>query len=278
MKYQGKNNEYFETATVDQYTKALIETSKSSELTLIYFESDGNKIKIDNIDYTFNQNDVVCFTEFHRVEVKEIKQGKLIKWDKQFYCVINHDSEVGCKGILFYGATTLPVIHPSQADIDLITLVWAMLEHEMASHDSLQQEMLQMMLKRLIIICTRIYKNQIDINELENKNIDIIREYYFLVEQHFKEKFSVLEYSDLLHKSPKTLSNIFKKLGSKPPLQYIKDRRMLEAKRLLSYTDLQISEIGYQLGFSDIQSFSRFFKREEGIAPKDFKISLLGKN
>ena len=146
-----------------------------------------------------------------------------------------------------------------------------MLEREMASNDSLQEEMLQMMLKRLLIIYTRIYKSQVNLSQVENESTDVIREYYFLVEQHFKEKFSVAEYSDLMNKSPKTLSNIFKKLGSKSPLQYIKDRRMLEAKRLLSYTDIPVSEIGYQLGFSDIQSFSRFFKREEGVSPKDFR-------
>ena len=272
MKYQGRNSEYFETKIIDSSNKELIESSTSSELTLVRFESDGNRIRVDNVDYTFNTNDVVCFTEFHKVDVIELKEGRFIKWNKQFYCVINHDSEVGCKGILFYGAVALPVIHPSKDDVDLLSLVWEMLEREMESDDSLQEEMLQMMLKRLIIICTRIYKTHVDLNTIENENVDIIREYYFLVEQHFKEKFSVVEYSDLMNRSPKTLSNIFNKLGSKSPLQYIKDRRMLEARRLLAYTDLPISEIGYQIGFSDVQSFSRFFKREEGISPKDFKM------
>ncbi len=271
MRYQGRNSEYFETQIISPINKEVIENSNPSELTLVLFESDGNRIKVDNVEYTFNQNDVVCFTEFHQINVLEIQKAKFIKWNKQFYCVINHDSEVGCKGVLFYGAVALPVIHPSKEDVELLSLVWEMLEREMVSNDSLQEEMLQMMLKRFLIIYTRIYKSQVDLSQVENENVDVIREYYFLVEQHFKEKFSVAEYSDLMHKSPKTLSNIFKKLGSKPPLQYIKDRRMLEAKRLLSYTDKPVSEIGYQLGFADIQSFSRFFKREEGVSPKDFK-------
>ncbi len=271
MKYQGRNNEYFETQTVTSTNKEVIECAKPSELILLLFESDGNRIQVDNVEYTFNRNEVVCFTEFHHINVLEVQQAKFVKWNKQFYCVINHDSEVGCKGVLFYGAVALPVIYPTKEDIELLSLVWQMLEREMASNDSLQEEMLQMMLKRLLIIYTRIYKSQVNLSQVENESTDVIREYYFLVEQYFKEKFSVAEYSDLMNKSPKTLSNIFKKLGSKSPLQYIKDRRMLEAKRLLSYTDIPVSEIGYQLGFSDIQSFSRFFKREEGVSPKDFR-------
>ena len=271
MRYQGRNSEFFETQTVTSTNKEVIKCAKSGELILLLFESDGNRIKVDNVEHTFNRNDVVCFTEFHQINVLEIRQAKFVKWNKQFYCVINHDSEVGCKGVLFYGAVALPVIHPSKEDVELLSVVWQMLERERVSNDNLQEEMLQMMLKRLLISYTRIYKSQVNLSEVENESEDVIREYYFLVEQHFKEKFSVAEYSDLLHKSPKTLSNIFKKLGSKSPLQYINDRRMLEAKRLLSYTDIPVSEIGYQLGFSDIQSFSRFFKREEGVSPKDFR-------
>jgi len=46
---------------------------------------------------------------------------------------------------------------------------------------------------------------------------------------------------------------------------------MLEAKRLLIYTTKQIKEIAYEVGFEDIQTFSRFFKRNEGISPSEYK-------
>jgi AraC family transcriptional activator of pobA len=106
---------------------------------------------------------------------------------------------------------------------------------------------------------------------LENTDFDIVREFNFLVETHFKSIHSVTDYAELLHKSPKTVSNNFRKLNSKSPLQFIQDRRMLEAKRLLIYTTKQIKEIAYEVGFEDIQTFSRFFKREEGISPSKFK-------
>lgn len=279
MKYIGNNNQYFETEKINSFNSTIVENTEQGELMLLWFESDNNRFEIDNVDYTFNTNDIVCLTEFNDVKVKELHKARLISWNKYFYCVINHDSEVGCKGILFYGAMALPVIHLSQQDADSVSLVWQMLEQEMISNDSLQEEMLQMTLKRLLILCTRIYKNQTDLRDLDNTNIDIIREYNFLVEQHFKEKHTVAEYAELMYKSPKTLSNIFKKLGSKSPLQFIKDRKMIEARRLLSYTDFTISEVGYNLGFSDVQSFSRFFKREEGVSPVGFKqYNEVGKN
>lgn len=271
MIFRGINSEYFETVTISMANKHLLESAEPSELMLLWFESDDNVLTIDNVDYQFRQNHVLCLTEFHKVDVKQIGQAKLIKWNKHFYCIINHDSEVGCKGILFYGAVELPVILPSKTDIALINTVWQSLEQEMTLTDSMQAEMLQMTLKKLLILCTRIYKNQINLNELDTTHLDLVRQYHFLVETHFKVKHTVAEYAELMHKAPKTLSNTFKKMGSKSPLQYIKDRKMLEARRLLTYTDLSVSNIGYELGFTDVQSFSRFFKREEGVSPLYFK-------
>ncbi len=279
MKYRGKADECFEMLDISNENCDVLNSSKPSELSLLWFQSDGNQLRIDHSNYTFEKNEVICLTEFNLVEPINLSKAKLLRWNKHFYCVINHDSEVGCKGILFYGAATLPVIKLSEKDLNVFSTVWKMLELEMISKDSLQEEMLQMMLKRILIFCTRMYKEQTSWKKIENINVDIIREYNFLVEQHFKQKHTVAEYADLLYKSPKTLSNLFKKLGSKSPLQFIKDRKMLEARRLLVYTDKSVSEIGYELGFADVPSFSRFFKKEEGQTPVNFqKIIREGKN
>ena len=50
---------------------------------------------------------------------------------------------------------------------------------------------------------------------------------------------------------------------------------MLEAKRLLYHSDMQIQEIAFKVGYDDIQSFSRFFKKQEGISPSKYRIKSL---
>ena len=132
------------------------------------------------------------------------------------------------------------------------------------------------MLKRLMSLCTRIHKSQNNNSKLDNKEIDLVREFNYLVEQHFKTKHTIKEYADLMIKSPKTLSNTFSQLSEKSPLQILHERKLLEAKRMLRYTNKTIKEIAYEIGFEDIQTFSRFFKKMENISPTDFKNSLLG--
>lgn len=275
MKFEGKNGELFQLETIHSQNinqlNQSTQTSKDGELILIWFETDDNQVEIDSITYTFNKDEFVCLTEFHRIKWVTINQLRWIRWNRPFYCILNHDSEVSCKGILYYGATKLPIIQPDENDRDVMTLVWKVLENEMKSFDNLQQEMLQMLLKRILILCTRVYKKQVNFDELDVIHFDIVREYNFLVETYFRTKHTVCEYADLLHKSPKTLSNLFKKIGEKSPLQFIHDRKLLEAKRLLFYTDKSISEIGYELGFADLQTFSRFFKSQLGVSPNEFK-------
>ena len=271
MKYLGQTNEYFEVIEINISNCHILKEKQEGVLSLIWFSDDRTQMTIDALDYKFAANQIVCLTEFHQLELKQIGLLKLLRFNRPFYCILDHDSEVGCKGILYYGSSNLPLLKPNVGDIEILETVWKMLLIEMASQDNLQLEMLQMMLKRILILCTRFYKNQMDFEKIEVIQVDLIRDFNFLVEQHFRSKHSVDEYALLLNKSPKTLANLFKKAGNKTPSQFIQGRIMLEARRLLRYTDKTISEVAYEIGYEDIQSFSRFFKKQEGQSPSDFK-------
>jgi AraC-like DNA-binding protein len=68
----------------------------------------------------------------------------------------------------------------------------------------------------------------------------------------------------MLNKSPKTLSNLFKKYNEK--LQIIQDRTILEARRLLRYSDKSIKEIAYEIGY-ETSSLSVGFLRKRKVFP-----------
>ena len=270
MQYQGKTNEYLKLANITVDNGHVLKEVIESSLTLLWFESDNNVMVIDGVTHRFSKNQMVALTEFHNIEIKNIAEAKLLRFNRSFYCILDHDNEVGCKGILFFGASQLPIINVPEKELEVLKTVWQMFLMEMESKDELQLSMLQMMLKRFLILCTRLYKKQKQYPTTKI-NADIVREYNFLVEQNFKNIHNVTEYAKLLNKSPKTLANVFSKMGGKTPLQYIQDRIMLEARRLLRYTDKGVSEIGYELGYEDLQTFSRFFKKQEGVPPSEFR-------
>lgn len=271
MKYRGRTGEYFE--VLEQAPdNTVVYNSEEGQLSMLWFLEDDNQVEIDARTYIFNKHQIIFLTEFNKVDLRRMGKHRFLKFNKPFYCILNHDSEVGCKGILFFGASEVPVLNPKTNDLEILDTVWKMLALEMESNDNLQLEMLQMMLKRILILATRIYKSEDGYQALDKQQGDIVREFNFLVESHFKTKHSVSEYAELLNKSPKTISNLFGKLSTKTPLQFIQERIMLEVRRLLRYTDMTISEVGYDVGFNDIQSFSRFFKKHQGVSPSEYRV------
>lgn len=276
MIYRGPNEEYLEVRDIDAQKEGQLPPLGASGLSLLWLEAPEQSLLIDTVSHSFGSNQLVFLTEFHKVQLEQVSQFRLLRFNRPFYCIADHDSEVGCKGILYFGSSNVPKVQLEEEDIQVLDPLWRLLEKEMQAHDNLQLEMLQMLLKRLLILCTRLYKQQQDFLSLPESNLAVVREFNYLVEAYFREKHTVAEYAELLHKSPKTLSNLFHKIGDKTPLALIQERRLLEAKRALAYTQESISEIGYAIGFPDVQTFGRFFKRYAGCSPSDFRKQAAG--
>ena len=77
-----------------------------------------------------------------------------------------------------------------------------------------------------------------------------------------------------LHLSPKYLSDLLKQETGKTALELIHLYMISEAKNMLAAGDRSISEIAFQLGFENPPYFSRLFKKEVGMSPKEFKSHL----
>lgn len=195
----------------------------------------------------------------------------VIQFNREFYCIQDHDHEVSCNGILFNGALLAPVLILNEVEQRSFGILLEVLTEEFVQHDDVQLEMLRTMLKRFIIKCTRLAKQQFAEQASSVSEFDLVRNFSMLVEKNFKQIHKVSEYADLLNKSSKTLSNAFNVFGEKTPLQIIHERIILEAKKLLIYTDKSAKEIAFELGFNDPVQFARLFKNETGSAPVEFK-------
>lgn len=275
MEFFGKSDEYLLVSTSTSDDKSLIHQDNESLLSVFWNEKNETLLTIDSVNYVIKPNQMVFLTELHKVDITKASEIHLIQFNRNFYCIDNHDSEIGCKGVLFFGASQVPIINLNEENTKKIELLWSVFKTEMESKDELQLEMLQMLLKRLLILSTRIFKEENKILHLQETKMDIIRNFTFLVEVHFKKMHSVAEYADLMHKPAKSLTNLFANHIKRTPLQIIQDRIFLEAKRILKNSEKTIKETAFELGFEDIQSFSRFFKNKQGVSPKEFRENTL---
>ena len=231
----------------------------------IWVQSGTLTLEIDHIPMRLEKDEIVTLTPLHHLEVKEVDGEYLtFVFNSNFYCIYGHDNEVSCNGFLFYGSSQVMRLALSAGQSSNLHDIVRIFRQESVIHDNLQEEMLRIVLKRFIITCTRIARQRFGVGQEKEKTFDIIRQYYVLVDRHFKEKKQVQDYADILCRSPKTLSNLFSTCGLPSPLRVIHDRIEAEAMRLLLYTHKSAKEISSILGFEDLSAFSRFFKKMTG--------------
>jgi len=245
------------------------ESKPLSLFTFIWAQKDIISLKIDQVDFTLEPGQIIALTPLHHLEYI---QGNAIvyQFNREFYCIKDHDKEVGCVGILFYGNSELPVVTLEEDQKNKLQMLHEVFLEELETKDSIQAEMLRLLMARFIIKITRLIKSQGHYGQVHDEKLEIIRTFTFLVESHFRKEHSVSFYADQLNKSPKTISNYFSKFD-KTPLRIIHDRIVLEAKRLLTYTDKSAKEIAFEVGFHDASHLSRLFKKQTGESPSAFK-------
>ena len=245
----------------------------------IWVRSGTLRLEIDHVETTLEAGEVVPLTPLHRIAVREVAGDYLtLLFNSNFYCIYGNDHEVSCSGFLFNGSSHLIRFTLNEKERKELDTITEALENEFTVSDSLQEEMLRILLKRFIIQCTRIARHRMNITREKESGFEIVRQYYNLVDEHYRTKKQVQDYADMLHKSPKTLSNIFSTCKLPSPLRVIHERVEAEAKRLLLYSNKSAKEIADILGFEDQASFSRFFKNISGQSAVQFRNTQEGKN
>lgn len=106
---------------------------------------------------------------------------------------------------------------------------------------------------------------------VSKKYIIIFKEFKNLLEKYFIENKNVSFYAEQLNITQHHLNLIIKSVTGKKAGEVIRARSILEAKRLLTYTDATVSEIAYQLNYTDSSYFAKAFKADTRLTPLLFK-------
>jgi AraC family transcriptional regulator, transcriptional activator of pobA len=103
----------------------------------------------------------------------------------------------------------------------------------------------------------------------------LLQKFVQLVNNFYLEKRTIDEYAELLSVSSNHLSKSIKLASGKNALSFINERLITEAKSMIQYSGLDISEIAYQLHFSDNSNFGKFFKKYANVSPLEYRKNFL---
>lgn len=112
----------------------------------------------------------------------------------------------------------------------------------------------------------------IDGNASKEKRAYIIeQEFRALLKSHYKEWKNPSRYAEALSLTTSHLNDSIKEVTGKSVTAHLQEQSVMEAKRLLFFTDLEVREIGFTLGFEDAVYFGRLFRKLTGITPLGFR-------
>lgn len=271
MVFENDFKEFLCLLELDNENKKNVFDLQSADKTFIWNTGDFLKITVDKVPYQLSKDEIIFLTEFHKIDDVEIDTARMVRFNKSFFCMIDQDNQVGSKGMLFYSASHVQIVTLDAIAVDDFEASWKIFYKEIMQENILQKEMLETMLKRMLILSVRILRKSAALNKLKKSQLDTIREFNYLVESYFYKHHDVAFYASKLNKSPKTLSNLFSNIFNRSPLSIIHDRIMIHAKRQINYSNFSIKEIAFELGYKDVQTFSRFFRNREGISPAQYR-------
>lgn len=135
-------------------------------------------------------------------------------------------------------------------------------------------ELLRSILDLILTSSSILYKS--DKNSLnKGKGHILVKKFFQLIEENYYKNLTVSEYADKLALTPNHLTQTVNQLTGKTSSQIIKAKQILEIKRLLVHTNLSVTEIATRLNFPDQSYFAKFFKREIGISPLQYRVKSL---
>lgn len=229
---------------------------------------------IDFTQHQYQGSILFCLSpgEIFKIDAEETQEGYHLAFNDDFYCLDTHHQEIGCNGLLFNnwtGPRHLELPLEVQAEFEFM---FRQLERELQQKSLAKFELLQSLLKILLIRCADLKKQQSQFSAATQDDHFFI-EFNRLVEKHFRQWHSVKAYAMALELSPITLSKKMALIGKKPS-QIIQARIILEAKRALSHSQKSIKEIAFDLGFKDPPHFTKFFQKKTELNPTQFRHSL----
>jgi len=200
-------------------------------------------------------------------------EGYIIHFNEEFLSDDKNEINTFLKHNIFNSFENEPFFIIAKNNVNNIMNILKQMQDEMLTPNQFaHRQYMKILLNMFLIIIQRFgIRNSCHGLSINNPSHILFVKFRGLLEKHYHKIHTVSQYASLLNVSNKTLTNCTKEVMHQTPLEIINERISLEAKRLLSYSDKNINEIAFDLGFEDPSYFVKFFKRQINMLPSNFR-------
>ena len=164
-----------------------------------------------------------------------------------------------------------PACHLAGSDKRYLDMLCSAIDHEYANPAPARDLLLRSLVSALVVWTGRKEAGALGEEQRLERGQAHLKAFSKLVEKHYREHLAIADYASQLGVTPVHLNAVCQRLVGQSTLSIVHQRLLLEAKRNLVYTSLNVSQIADLLGFSEPAYFTRFFKRLTGSAPNAFR-------
>ncbi|WP_205513836.1 helix-turn-helix domain-containing protein [Longitalea arenae] len=245
---------------------------KHSFYQLVYFSGGSGSHSIDFVHFPVRGGQIYFMTpgQVHSWHFEDQPDGFIVNFSEPYINDFLANARYLQQFNFFSGIAQEQVIDIPENARPEITAILETIVREGNSNAALKDDLVRATLVQLFILVSR-YSGGDAIPISNNYNTVVLRNFQKLIDQYYKEKKLTKEYAALLYITPNHLNALCKDVTGRSAGELIRDRILLEAKRLLVNARLSISQIANELRFMDNSYFSKFFKKYVGVTPEVFR-------
>lgn len=240
---------------------------------------EGCKIKYGRQFYDYQEGTIVSFAPGQVISVVDDGTKPMGALGLLFHPDLICGTSLGrnISRYTFFGYAQNEALHLSEQERDIIVDCFRKIEYELSYPvDKHSRELLCVQIEMVLDYCLRFYDRQFCTREKVNN--DILSKFESLLGDYFQSGLaeksglpSVKYFADKVCLSAGYFGDLVKKETGQTAQEFIQSRIVDIAKNELLGSNDSVSEIAYRLGFQYPQHFTRLFKRETGMTPKDFR-------
>ncbi|MFT3946548.1 MAG: helix-turn-helix domain-containing protein [Agriterribacter sp.] len=166
-----------------------------------------------------------------------------------------------------------PVINVNQDELDALIGYYKMMQRAIAARENPYQLEIARNLTRAFFygFGYNAHIRQLKAEEKMHRKQAAVEKFLALVQEHHRTERSIDFYAGKLFLTPKYLSKIVKENSGNSAGEWIENYVITEAKALLKSTDMTIQQISDSMNFPSQSFFGKYFKRIEGVSPREYK-------
>lgn len=269
---QPTNRTEFEITRFDKMEEPDVDDfHKHTFYEIIWIEEGESRQVIDYKEYEINPNSLFFISpgQLHYFEEWKPVVGGTVMFTADFFLLNQNNQDKLFELSFLDNVYANACIQPDQKSYSEIkhTIDLLFTEHH---RDDCSPTICQSLLHILLQQVQRSVDREAE-RPISKKYVIVYKNFRNLVDAHFTTGSTASEYAAMLHITPHHLNYITKRVTGKTATEVIRARSMLEAKRLLTFTDHTVSEVASHLNYFDSSYFAKLFKAEAGMSPNEFK-------